>query len=172
MLAASGELNLRRHGPSVYPPMPKEVLATSSRPGAAWGRSSAEDSVRRSVYIHVKRSLREPLLAVLDQPDPDMPCPERFPTNVPTQALLTLNGEFSQVRADAFAASLADQGDVRAALAVATERALSRPADEAELDRAEAFLESLQREHGLDQQRALSLFALGLFNRNEFTWLD
>jgi hypothetical protein len=27
-------------------------------------------------------------------------------------------------------------------------------------------------EHGFDQQRALGLFALGLFNRNEFTWLD
>jgi cytochrome c553 len=172
MLAASGELNLRRHGPSVFPPLPKEVLATSSRPGAAWGRSSKEDSVRRSVYIHVKRSLREPLLAVLDQPDPDMPCPERFPTNVPTQALLTLNGEFSQVRAEAFAASLSDQQDLRAALAEAMERALSRTPDGAELDRAEALVEALVEEHGFDQQRALGLFALGLFNRNEFTWLD
>jgi hypothetical protein len=148
------------------------VLATSSRPGAAWGRSSKEDSVRRSVYIHVKRSLREPLLAVLDQPDPDMPCPERFPTNVPTQALLTLNGEFSQVRAEAFAASLSDQQDLRAALAEAMERALSRTPDGAELDRAEALVEALVEEHGFDQQRALGLFALGLFNRNEFTWLD
>ncbi len=172
MLAASGELNLRRHGPSVFPPLPKEVLATSSRPGAAWGRSSKEDSVRRSVYIHVKRSLREPLLAVLDQPDPDMPCPERFPTNVPTQALLTLNGEFSQERAEAFAASISDQEDLRAALGEAMERALSRTPEGAEIDRAAALVAALIEEHGLDQQRALSLFALGLFNRNEFTWLD
>ena len=172
MLAASGELNLRRHGPSVFPPLPKEVLATASRPGAAWGRSSKEDSVRRSVYIHVKRSLREPLLAVLDQPDPDMPCPERFPTNVPTQALLTLNGEFSQVRAEAFAVSLAEHETLRAALTEATERALSRAPSGDELDRAEVFMADLMNTHGLDQKRALSLFALGLFNRNEFTWLD
>ena len=32
--------------------------------------------------------------------------------------------------------------------------------------------EALAGEHGFDRQRALGLFALGLFNRNEFTWLD
>ena len=120
----------------------------------------------------MKRSLREPLLAVLDQPDPDMPCPERFPTNVPTQALLTLNGEFSQVRAEAFAVSLAEHETLRAALTEATERALSRAPSGDELDRAEVFMADLMNTHGLDQKRALSLFALGLFNRNEFTWLD
>jgi hypothetical protein len=172
MLAASGELNLERFGPSVYPPLPAEVLATSSRPNAAWGRSSAADAVRRSLYVHVKRSLREPLLAVLDQPDPDMPCPERFPTNVPTQALLTLNGDFSQERAAAFAASLEPVEETRAKLGRAVERALGRTADARQLDRAEAFVTRLVTEHGLDEPAALRLFALGLFNRNEFLWLD
>ena len=33
ILAVSGNLNLKTSGPSVYPPLPKEVLSTSSRPG-------------------------------------------------------------------------------------------------------------------------------------------
>ncbi|MEM6671209.1 MAG: PSD1 and planctomycete cytochrome C domain-containing protein [Planctomycetota bacterium] len=173
MLAASGELNLQRFGPSVYPPLPAEVLATSSRPDAAWGESTPESAARRSLYVHVKRSLREPLLAVLDQPDPDLPCPERFPTNVPTQVLLTLNGSFAQERAAAFAADIAaTEVDLDARLGVAIERALGRAASEDELERAAAFVGDLRAEHGLGETRALELFALGLFNLNEFLWLD
>ena len=52
------------------------------------------------------------------------------------------------------------------------QRALSRAPAEDELDRAEVLIANLVDAHGLDQQRALSMFALGLFNRNEFTWLD
>lgn len=172
-LAASGELNPKRFGPSVYPPLPEEVLATASRPGAAWGQSTPEDAVRRSLYVHVKRSLREPLLAVLDQPDPDLPCPERFPTNVPTQALLTLNGDFTRARAHALAASLTGEGlSLSAAIAEATRRTLGRDASADELARAERLVEALRAEHGQDPEGALALFALGLLNLNEFSWLD
>ena len=69
ILAVSGELNLKMGGPSVYSPMPKEVLATASRPDAAWGRSPPEEAARRSVYIHVKRSLLPPLLTSFDMAD-------------------------------------------------------------------------------------------------------
>ncbi|MEM6567274.1 MAG: PSD1 and planctomycete cytochrome C domain-containing protein [Planctomycetota bacterium] len=173
VLAASGELSLVRFGPSVYPPLPDEVLATSSRPGQAWGRASGDDAVRRSLYVHVKRSLREPLLAALDQPDPDLPCPERFPTNVPTQALLTLNGDFAQQRAAAFAASLAaEHADRRDRVASGIVRAFGRSANADEIERALALLDRFEGEIGVDEARALELFALGLLNRNEFSWLD
>ncbi|MEM9379061.1 MAG: DUF1553 domain-containing protein, partial [Planctomycetota bacterium] len=173
VLAASGELSRARFGPSVYPPLPEEVLATSSRPGAAWGKARGDDAVRRSLYVHVKRSLREPLLAALDQPDPDLPCPERFPTNVPTQALLTLNGDFAQERAAAFAASLsAEHAGRRERVASGIERAFGRRAQADEIDRALALLERFEGEIGLDETRALELFTLGLLNRNEFSWLD
>ena len=32
----SGKLNLKAGGPSVYPPIPKEVLAGQSVPGQGW----------------------------------------------------------------------------------------------------------------------------------------
>lgn len=175
-LAASGELNTRLEGPWIFPPMAAEVRATASRPNAAWGRSSPEDAARRSLYVHVKRSLREPLLAVLDQPDPDLPCSSRFLTNVPTQALLTLNGDFAQRRARTLAAKVMGELGEDAALDElaegCVEGALARPAGAEEVSRARALLASLQRDHGLDRAGALALFCLGLFNRNEFLWID
>ena len=71
ILAVSGKLNLQMYGPSIYPRLSHEVLATQSRPGDGWGKSSPEQRARRSVYIHVKRSLLTPLLTSFDFPDPD-----------------------------------------------------------------------------------------------------
>jgi hypothetical protein len=123
--------------------------------------------------VHVKRSLREPLLAALDQPDPDLPCPERFPTNVPTQALLTLNGDFTGARASAFARSLeVHADDPRARASSALERALSRRPSSEEIERAVALVDDLRNTHDLDDHGAWTLLALALFNRNEFLWID
>lgn len=174
-LAVSGELNPALFGPWVYPPLAKEVLATSSQPNNAWGQSAPEDALRRSLYVHVKRSLREPLLAIFDQPDPDLPCPVRFPTNVPTQALLTLNGPFVNARAEALASSVlavSESGGTRDAVRHAIERALLRDAAQDEVQRGVHFIETLMAEEQLSTERAMQLFALGLFNRNEFLWID
>ncbi|MDP6447089.1 MAG: PSD1 and planctomycete cytochrome C domain-containing protein, partial [Pirellulaceae bacterium] len=66
ILAVTGELNLKMFGASTYPPLPKEVLATASRPDAAWGKSPPAEAARRTIYVHVKRSLRPPMLANFD----------------------------------------------------------------------------------------------------------
>ncbi|MCY3970246.1 MAG: PSD1 and planctomycete cytochrome C domain-containing protein, partial [Acidobacteria bacterium] len=71
VLAATGTLNLEIGGPSVYPPMPAEVLATASQPDKAWGEATPGEAARRSIYIHVKRSLLHPLLESLDLADTD-----------------------------------------------------------------------------------------------------
>ncbi|MFT6108814.1 MAG: hypothetical protein ACJA2W_001727 [Planctomycetota bacterium] len=172
-LAASGELSDELFGPWVFPPLAAEVLATSSQPGNAWGHGSEDDARRRSLYVHVKRSLREPLLAALDQPDPDLPCPVRFPTNVPTQALLTLNGAFVNARAAAFAeATLVKTDEPTEAIRSMVAAALGREASNDEVDRGLDFLAKLEAEHQLQGARALTVFALALFNRNEFLWID
>ena len=57
ILTVSGTLNDKAGGPSVYPPIPREVLAGQSIPGNGWPVSTPAESARRSVYIHVKRSL-------------------------------------------------------------------------------------------------------------------
>ena len=83
-------------GPSIFPELPKAVLATASRPGHAWGKSPPDEANRRSVYVKVKRSLLVPILNQYDQADTDSTCPVRFATTVPTQSLTMLNGKFHQ----------------------------------------------------------------------------
>src|SRR6185295_12712453 len=98
----------------VFPKIPPEVLAGQSIPGNGWlkekgGGYDAKNPAagnRRSVYVHVKRSLQVPVLIQNDQADADSSCPVRYTTTVPTQALGMLNGEFTNTAAAAFARRL------------------------------------------------------------------
>src|SRR5262249_48776418 len=91
ILAVTGCLNLKLSGPGIFPEIPKEVLAGQSVPGRGWVVSPVEEQNRRSIYIHVKRSLLYPLLESFDLAEPDRPTPVRFSSTQPTQALLMLN---------------------------------------------------------------------------------
>ena len=110
ILAVNGTVNLELGGPPVFPPLPRAVLQTASRPNAAWGRSNAKQAARRSLYVHVKRSLPEPLLAAFDRADTDFSCPVRFATVQPTQALSMINGDFRQPASQALRGSLDARG--------------------------------------------------------------
>ena len=104
ILWVNGSLNKgKMFGPSIYTDIPDAVKAGQSRPGAGWGNSSPEDKVRRSVYIHVKRSLLDPLIEAFDFADTDQTCPVRFVTTQPTQALGMLNSDFILKQAEVFA---------------------------------------------------------------------
>jgi hypothetical protein len=174
ILAVSGNLNLKMAGPSVYPPIPKEVLAGQSRPGTGWRTSSPEEASRRSIYIHVKRSLQVPILAQFDQADTDSSCPVRFTTTVPMQALGMLNGEFSNEQAKVFAQRLKKEAPpelearIRRAIRLTTGRNPS--ADEVMQD--VAFVRRLREKGSLDDQEALRFLCLLRFNANEFIYLD
>ncbi len=173
VLAASGRLNLELGGPSVHPPMPAEVLATASRPDAAWGDATPEEASRRSVYIHVKRSLLHPLLESLDLADTDSTCPVRFTTTQPTQALMMLNGEFMTEQAAALATRLdRNGGALQEQVAKALEIVLTRRARPAEVARGVGLIEELEREEGFDDDAALASYSLLLLNLNEFVYLD
>lgn len=106
MLAATGSLNLTVGGPSFYEKLSDEVLAGQSRPGEGWGESSESERNRRSIYIHVKRSLVTPLLSAFDFPDPDTTCEDRFATLQPGQALSILNSDFAHATAQKLSASI------------------------------------------------------------------
>ena len=104
MLAIGGTLNLAMYGPGVYPEISPEVLAGQSVPGSGWGHSSPEEQARRSIYIHVKRSLTAPVLSEFDFCETDGSCAARFTTTQPAQALSLLNGRFAHRQAAALAA--------------------------------------------------------------------
>jgi hypothetical protein len=174
ILAVNGTLNLKMGGPGIFPPLPREVLETSSTPNSAWGKSSPEESARRSVYIKVKRSILVPLLAAHDFADTDSSCAVRFATTVPTQALTLLNSAFMNEQSAIFARRLLKEaGDdpgvqVRAALRWVTQR----PPDEREVERGRKLIETLRQKDGLSPERALAGFCLVALNLNEFVYLD
>jgi len=174
ILAASGSLNPQMFGPSIFPPLPKEVLATSSQPGAAWGSSPPEEATRRTVYIYVKRSLRPPMLANFDVPDTDTPCAVRVSTTVPTQALGMLNSKFLNEQAAKFAARLQRDrpGDLKAQVARAIRLTAGRQPHDEEVAEDVAFIEQLMAEEKLSREDALSNYALLILNTNEFVYLD
>jgi hypothetical protein len=174
ILATSGQLNRKAFGPSIFPKMPKEVLAGQSMPGSGWGKSSPEEAARRSVYVHVKRSLLVPILSHHDQADTDSSCPVRYTTTVPTQALGMLNGDFTQEQARALAGRLQREApgnlaqQVRRAIRLTTGR---RPAD-TEVRQDVAFIRHLRDKHGLNEDATLVQYCLLALNTNEFIYLD
>lgn len=174
ILAVSGRINLQLGGPSVYPPIPREVLAGQSVPGAGWGKATPEEASRRSVYIHVKRSLAVPLLSLNDAADTDNSCPVRYTTTVPTQALGMLNGEFTNEQAAFLARRLMTEkpGDLAAQCGLAAKLVSSRPLSEVDLRDDLKLIADLRERHGLSAEAALTQYCLLLLNTNAFVYLD
>jgi len=174
VLAINGQLNPTMYGPGLYSEISAEVLAGQSRPGDGWGNSSPAERARRSIYIHVKRSLLTPLLEAFDLADPDSTCEARFATTQPSQALAMLNGKFMNDQAAHFASRLDHEcpNDRAAQVRRAWQLALSREPDEASLRQALGLIDSLQREHGLEPDRAMQCYCLLVYNLNGFLYVD
>ncbi len=174
MLAVTGQLNLKMYGPGVYPEISPEVLAGQSQPGSGWHVSPPGEQARRSVYIHVKRSLIVPILSDFDFCDTDTSCAVRFATTQPTQALGMLNGDFAQRQAQALADRLRrDAGDDREAqVRRALRLALGRPADAKNIERGMRLMHSLESKQGVAPEASLKYFCLMVLNLNEFAYLD
>jgi hypothetical protein len=173
ILMASGSLNRQPYGPSFYPTLSKEVLAGQSRPGSGWGASAEDQRNRRSVYIHVKRSLLTPFLTAFDFPDPDLTCEDRFVTLQPGQALSLMNSEFIHRQATGLAESIDSEkiGDAEV-VRRAVRAVLARGATTKEVDDGMRLIQQLQSENRLSRQRAVELYCLTVMNWNEFLFLD
>lgn len=174
ILYANNSLNLKGGGPSIYPIIPKEVLAGQSRPGHGWGKSTPQEMARRSVYIHVKRSLSVPLLASFDAADTDFTCPVRFATTQPTQALSMVNSAFTNEQAQIFVDYLKKNAgaNTRAQVQLGLSRVLQREASSKEIERGLKMIRSLQRDHDASETEALKYFCIVLLNLNEFIYLN
>jgi hypothetical protein len=176
ILTVSGRLNRTLYGESVYPKIPQAVLAGQSVPGQGWQYDSRNPTAgdRRSVYVHVKRSLQVPILATHDQADTDNSCPVRYTTTVPTQALGLLNGAFAHEQAAALAGRLAKEapGDLAAQVARGLRLTTGRVPTADEVSKDTAFVSGLKDKHKLDDRTALARYCLLLLNANEFVYLD
>jgi len=175
VLAVSGNLNLTMFGPSIYPELPKDIIAAQTTPGADWytAKMKPEDLNRRSIYIHVKRSLIYPLLASFDLPETDRTTPTRFTSTQPTQALSMMNGPLLNKQAAILAERVRhDAGaEPHAFTARLFSLVMQRPATEKEIKEGMALLTKLQG-RGLKPDQAQTYLSLLALNLNEFLYLD
>jgi hypothetical protein len=195
MLSASDRLSPRRGGPGVRPPLPDELVATLLK--NQWTVTpDEEDHRRRSIYIFVRRNLRYPLFDVFDRPDTNASSPQRPRSTTAPQSLTLFNSEFSLSAARDLASFVwkAAGSNSKDQVELCYRHVLSREPTPAELAFGVEFLrrqaERLRKE-GRDGGTLLTLagvpsgananafaaaaltdFCLGIFNLNEFVYVD
>ena len=174
VLAVSGNLNPKMGGEWVCPPLPKAVLATQSQPGKNWKIANDDEAFRRSIYVHVKRSLRVPILVDFDQADTDGHCAVRFATTVPTQALGMLNSQFVNDQAKVFANQCRNLGGDRldSQIRYALELISQREAEASQVAELMKMANKLKTEANLSDSEIFDRIALVALNLNEFVFVD
>jgi len=202
VLAASGQLTWEMGGPGTHPRIHPDVLQGQSRPGSGWGAFRPDQAARRSVYVHVKRSLIIPELELLDFADTTSACEQRPVSTIPTQALTLLNGQFWNSQAALLADDIERQLVSRPVrlgepaptppgphgpaadeqrVIVAYARVLGREATPAERRSGAEFLINQRRLLADEapikppaeiQREAVSALCLVLLNLNEFAYVD
>ncbi len=91
-LVASGLLNPKVGGASVFPPSPEFLyLPPASYGPKNWFEEKGENRYRRALYTFRYRSVPYPMLQTFDVPNGDVACVRRAKSNTPLQALTTLN---------------------------------------------------------------------------------
>ena len=163
-LTASGRLNTKMFGPSMYPHIPPAALEGNSDPGKIWKESDEEESSRRTIYAFLKRSMLVPMLEVMDLCDISRTAARRQNTSVATQALTLFNGDFVNRQSRYFAERLRREAgsDPAKQVDLAYRLALARPAAAGEIA---TMVEFLQRE-------PLEQMCRVIFNLNEFAYVD
>jgi hypothetical protein len=162
ILAVSGSLDPRLHGPGVTPHI-TEFMYPRFRPKSG----PLDGAGRRSLYITVRRNFLTPMLTAFDFPNPSEPVGKRETSNVPTQALTMLNNEFIHLQARHWGERVArEPGSDEERIARMFERALARPPDADELA---AMLDFVKAES--DPAKSWADLAHALFNTKEFIYL-
>ena len=87
-LAASGLLQAKIGGPSVYPYQPKDLWRVN---GGTYPDPTPDQVYRRSLYTIWKRSVPHPTLSTFDAPERSECQPRRQRTNTPLQSLVLMN---------------------------------------------------------------------------------
>jgi len=91
-LEASGLLNPKLGGPSLFSPAPAFLFQPPASYGPFnWIEVTGTDRYRRALYTFRRRSTPYPVLTNFDVPNADSACVRRVRSNTPLQALTTLN---------------------------------------------------------------------------------
>jgi hypothetical protein len=176
ILAASGSLNTRMGGPSVYSKLPAEIFDTADGARRNWPESPQEEQDRRSVYLFVKRSMTLPLLDLFDSPSTTVPVGRRNVTTVAPQALTLLHDDFVREHAKRLAnKAIAETtgGDFESRVAFVFRRVLQRSPTENEMRASLRFLGLTDRSTGAPEDiERFVLFCAAMLNTNEVIYVD
>lgn len=169
MLSVSGEL-VSRSAPGsgaagrsfdprgFFPLLSEQALAGMSRPAQGWGISGPRERSQRAVHSYVKRGMLAPFFTTFDFGDTTLPIGRRLGTNIATQAMTLLNGEFANLRASAFTRRMLaaleldaerltiEQAGAEALLELAWKLALGRLPEAPELELARRYLGATERD--------------------------
>ena len=143
-LSASGLLNPKIGGPSVFAPAPEFLfLPPASYGPKIWKTETGTERYRRALYTFRYRSVPYPMLQTFDAPNGDSSCVRRSRSNTPLQALTTLNETLFMESAQALALKALNEGGATDAqrLTFAFRRCVARSPDAKERAELLAFLE-------------------------------
>ncbi|WP_414662981.1 PSD1 and planctomycete cytochrome C domain-containing protein [Horticoccus sp. 23ND18S-11] len=150
-LSVSGLLTHKVGGPSVFPPVPENILAYNYSKVTYWDVPEGPERYRRSLYLFRKRSMPDPMLSAFDAPNGDFSCARRVRSNTPLAALTSLNEPVFVEAAQALARRIWREGgatdETRTAYAyrLCTGRAPVKAEQEAVRDLLAATRERLKR---------------------------
>jgi hypothetical protein len=147
-LAASGLLDRRIGGPSIFSPAPEYLfLPPASYAPFPWKQETGPDRYRRALYTFRRRSTPYPVLQSFDAPNGDFSCVRRLRSNTPLQALASLNEVLFVEAAQALARRILEQGGGTDAerIAYAFRRVLAREPEADEREELIALLDKQKR---------------------------
>lgn len=198
VLAVSGTLNPQIGGRSVKVPLEPEVydlIFTEGEPDNLWPVTpDVRQHTRRSLYLFMKRNVRQPLLEAFDQPDTLSSCASRGESTFAPQALILMNGPFTREQSQRFAVDLMGKfgTNERQTIEALYRRAFGRTPRVEEVTAAQEFLKTqaaacrdriaarepvgiptnLPTTANPAQASALADLCLAIFNTNEFVYID
>lgn len=168
MLLVSGELDREFGGPTIptHRMESGEIMVASDDPGG----------LRRSIYLHHRRSQTTTLMNVFDAPIMTLNCLGRRQSTTPLQPLALLNSAFCVQRAQRMAEGLGRQAEIGDAERVrrAFELAIAREPTPAEMDAAMEFIQKQKRHYVRRKDAVLRTwtdFCQSLLASNAFLYL-
>ncbi len=144
LLVASGQLEDKVGGPSVFPPIPENLGATP----AQWKVSKdKKDQNRRSLYIFTRRSLPYPMLATFDMATAQEAHSKRDVTTTPLQSLALFNSDVVFGWSQALAGRVINEAgsDESAQLDKLYQILFARNASDSEKETLKKFLDSHEK---------------------------